>query len=83
MNINTYADSDTDTDTDTDTDIDIDSNFDTALVSFEIDSGSTNKKAIRKTAKQNYQIRQRLDSLNEKRFLDRELNSLSDYWDMK
>jgi hypothetical protein len=77
MDINTYADSDTDTD------IDNDSNFDTDTASFEIDSGSTNKKIIRKTAKQNYQIRQRLYSLNEKKFLDRELNSLSDYWDMK
>ncbi|MBA6328465.1 hypothetical protein H4J46_11010 [Colwellia sp. MB02u-6] len=76
MNIDTYAD------TDTDTDIDDEPNFDTGSASFEIDSGSTNKKAIKKTAKQNYQIRQRLDSLNEKRFLDRELNSLSDYWDM-
>jgi len=76
MNVDTYAD------TDTDIDIDDDSNFDTGIASFEIDSGSTNKKAIKKTAKQNYQIRQRLDSLNEKRFLDRELNSLSDYWDM-
>jgi hypothetical protein len=74
MNIDTYADSDTD--------IDDDSNFDTDTASFEIESGSTNKKTIRKTAKQNYQIRQRLYSLNEKRFLDRELNSLSDYWDM-
>jgi len=74
MNIDTYAD--------TDIDVDDDSNFDTGIASFEIDSGSTNKKVIRKTAKQNYQIRQRLDSLNEKRFLDRELNSLSDYWDM-
>jgi len=78
MNIDAYAD----TDTDTDINIDDDSNFNTGIASFEIDSGSTNKKAIRKTTKQNYQIKQRLDSLNEKRFLDRELNSLSDYWDM-
>ena len=72
MNIDTYAD----------TDIDDDLNFDTGIAGFEIAYGSTNKKAIRKTAKQTYRVRQRLDSLNEKRYLDRQLNSLSDYWDM-
>ena len=72
MNIDTYAD----------TDIDDDLNFDTGIAGFEIAYGSTNKTAMRKTAKQKYQIRQRLDSLTEKRFLDRQLNSLSDYWDM-
>ena len=72
MNIDTYDD----------TDIDDDSNFDTGIAGFEIAYGSTNKKAIRKTAKQTYRIRQRLDSLSEKRYLDRQLNSLSDYWDM-
>ena len=72
MNIDTYAD----------TDIDDDLNFDTGIAGFEIAYGSANKKAIRKTAKQTYRIRQRLDSLNEKRYLDRQLNSLSDYWDM-
>lgn len=72
MNIDTYDD----------TDIDDDSNFDTGIAGFEIAYGSTNRKAIRKTAKQTYRIRQRLDSLSEKRYLDRQLNSLSDYWDM-
>jgi hypothetical protein len=78
MNIDTYSD----IDIDIDIDINDDSNFNTGIAIFAIDSGSTNKKTIRKTAKQNYQIRQRLDALNEKRFLNRELNSLSDYWDM-
>ena len=72
MNIDTYDD----------TDIDDDSNFDTGIAGFEIAYGSTNRKSIRKTAKQTYRIRQRLDSLSEKRYLDRQLNSLSDYWDM-
>lgn len=74
MNIDTYADTDIDDD---------DLNFDTGIAGFEIAYGSPNKKAMRKTAKQKYQLRQRLDSLNEKRFLDRELNSFSDYWDMQ
>jgi hypothetical protein len=72
MNIDTYAD----------TDIDEDSNFDTGIAGFEIAYGSANKKAMRKTAQKKYQVRQRLDSLTEKRFLDRQLNSLSDYWGM-
>ncbi|KXJ49907.1 hypothetical protein [Cognaticolwellia aestuarii] len=72
MNIDTYAD----------TDIDDDLNFDTGIAGFEIAYGSTNKTAMRKTAKQKYQVRKRLDSLTEKRSLDRQLNSLSDYWDM-
>jgi hypothetical protein len=67
---------------DTDTDIDEDSNFDTGIAGFEIAYGSTNKKAIKKTVKQTYQVRQKLDSLNEKKILDRQLNSLSDHWDM-
>ena len=72
MNIDTYAD----------TDIDDDLNFDTGIAGFEIAYGSTNKTAMRKTAKQKYQVRKRLDSLTEKRSLDRQLNSLSAYWDM-
>lgn len=72
MNIDTYAD----------TDIDDDLSFDTGIAGFEIAYGSTNKATIRKTAKQKYRVRQKLDSLTEKRSLDRQLNSLSDYWDM-
>jgi hypothetical protein len=35
---------------------------------------------MKKTSKKNH-IRQKLNSLSEKRFLDRQLNPLSDYWD--
>ncbi|MBA6365793.1 hypothetical protein H4J42_18785, partial [Colwellia sp. BRX8-8] len=49
---------------------------------FEVTSGSANKKEISNIAKQKYLVKERLDILNEKRFLDRQLNSLSDYWDM-
>lgn len=69
-------------DTHKSTDIDEDLNFDTGISDFEIAYGSTNKKAMGKTAKHKYHIRQKLDSLSEKRSLDRQLNSLSDYWDV-
>ncbi|SEK42839.1 hypothetical protein SAMN05216262_101337 [Colwellia chukchiensis] len=71
MNIDSYADPD----------IDDDLNFDTGIAGFEIAYSSSNKTVMRKTAKQKYQTRQRLDSLNEKRFLERQLDTLSDYWD--
>ncbi|MFQ3195642.1 MAG: hypothetical protein ACI9N3_002476 [Colwellia sp.] len=58
------------------------SNFNTSITGFEISNGSANKKEISNIAKQKYLIKERLDILNEKRFLDRQLNSLSDYWDM-
>ncbi|MBA6232036.1 MULTISPECIES: hypothetical protein [unclassified Colwellia] len=58
------------------------SNFNTSITGFEISNGSANKKEISNIAKQKYLIKEKLDLLNEKRFLDRQLNSLSDYWDM-
>jgi hypothetical protein len=58
------------------------SNFNASITGFEISNGSANKKEISNIAKQKYLIKERLDILNEKRFLDRQLNSLSDYWDM-
>ena len=64
-----------------DTEIDSNFDFDTGIAGFEIAYGSTNKKAIRKISKHKNHIRQKLNSLSEKRFLDRQLNSLSDYWD--
>ena len=67
---------------DHDIDIDDDLSLDSGIAGFEIAYGSSNKKAIRKTAKQKFRIRQKLDSLSEKRFLDREINTLSDYWNM-
>jgi hypothetical protein len=61
-----------------DTDIDVDNNSD--IEGFEIAYSSTNKKAIRKTKTNKYHIRQKLDSINEKRSLARQLDSFSDYW---
>lgn len=89
MNINTYEDSDAnaDVDTDIDIDMDIDENllFSSGIAGFEIAYGTTNKEMIRKNIKkkvsQKYHIRHKLDSLHEKRSMDRELNSFSDHWD--
>ena len=68
-------------DTYDDTDIDVDSNVDSGIAGFEIAYSSANKKAIRKTMKNKYHIRQKLDSINEQRSLDRQLDSFSNYWD--
>ncbi|AOW76348.1 MAG: hypothetical protein ACI9O3_001068 [Colwellia sp.] len=57
-------------------------NFNPGITGFEVTSVSANKKEISNIAKQKYLVKERLDILNEKRFLDRQLNSLSDYWDM-
>tara|TARA_R110001583_G_scaffold561_4_gene4985 strand:- start:11452 stop:11688 length:237 start_codon:yes stop_codon:yes gene_type:complete len=76
------------TDTYEDTDIDIDENliFSSGIAGFEIAYGTTNKEMIRKnikkTAKQKYHTRQKLDSIHEKRTIEKEQNSFSDYWDM-
>jgi hypothetical protein len=70
MNVDTYESKD----------IDNNFTFDTGIAGFEISYRSTNKKTMKKTSKKNH-IRQKLNSLSEKRFLDRQLNPLSDYWD--
>lgn len=62
------------------TDIDIDNSIESDIDGFEISYGA-NKKAIRKTMKYKYHIRQKLDSITEKRSLDRQLDSFSKYWD--
>ena len=69
-----------DIDTYDDTDINSDE-FDSGIAGFEIAYGTGNKKAMRRTAKHKYYIKQKLDSLHEKRFIDRQLDTLSDYWD--
>ena len=69
-------------DTFDDTDIDIDDNLEVDIDDFKISYGSSNIKAIKKTIKQKYHIRQKLDSINEKRNLNRELDSFSKYWDL-
>ena len=69
MNLDTYED----------TDIDVDDNSD--IEGFEITYSSINRKAIRKIKASKYHIRQKLDSINEKRSLDRQLDSFNKYWD--
>ncbi|HCM46001.1 MAG TPA: hypothetical protein DIS98_00275 [Colwellia sp.] len=68
------------------TDREINSHSDFAIADFEIDYGSVihlkNKKEIRKAVKDKYIIMQKLDLINEKRSLDRQLNSFSHYWDI-
>lgn len=68
-----------------DTDEDIDNNLDSGIAGFEIAYNSANKEAIRKAirkAKNNQlHVKQKLDSINEKRSLDRQLDSFSNYWD--
>ncbi|MBU2923825.1 hypothetical protein Q4506_15355 [Colwellia sp. 4_MG-2023] len=91
MNINTYEDASTDLDMDIDLDLeeDIDADadliFDTGIAGFEIAYGSKNKEMIKKnlkrSARQQYQTRQKLDSIREKRTFEKENNSFSDYWD--
>jgi hypothetical protein len=48
----------------------------------EITYGSSNTKGSKKSVDKQYYIRQKLDSINEQRSLDRQLNSFSHYWDM-
>lgn len=89
MNINTYEDSDAnaDVDTDIDIDMDIDENllFSSGIAGFEIAYGTTNKEMIRKNLKKNmkqkHHVKHKLASLHEKRSMEKELNSFSDYWD--
>lgn len=63
-------------------DVDDDLDFDTGIAGFQIAYGSSNKKTIKRSIKYKQQVREKLDSLSEKRFLDKQINSLSDYWDM-
>lgn len=74
MNINVYDDSDCD--------VDDEFNEDIGIQGFEIAYVSTNTKTIRKSARQKHRVREKLHSLHEKRYLDRQLNTLSDYWEM-
>jgi hypothetical protein len=67
---------------DTSESVTINGDFDTGITGFEIAYGSTNKNAMKKAARHKYQVKEKLDFLNEQRFLDKQLNSLSDYWDM-
>lgn len=56
--------------------------LDTGIAGFEIAYGTLNKTTIRRSIKCKRQVRDKLDSLCEKRHLDKQLNSLSDYWDL-
>jgi hypothetical protein len=83
IDINIVEDSDANIDTDTDSDSDL--IFNTGIAGFEIAYSSKNKemirKNIRKTAREQYKTRQKLDSIREKRTFEKENNSFSDYWD--
>ncbi len=70
MSFDTYAD----------TEIDVNNNLssDSGIECFEV---VANKQALRKTSKDKYMIRQKLDLINEQRSLDRQLDSFSNYWD--
>lgn len=70
----------------TDIEINSHSGFDSAIAAFEIAHGSVippnNKKVLKQAVKDKYSIRQKLDSINDKKSLDRQLNSFSHYWDI-
>jgi hypothetical protein len=70
MSFDTYAD----------TEIDVNNNFlgDSNIKGFEIGG---NKQALRKASKNKYMVRQKLDLINEKKSLARQLDSFSNYWD--
>ncbi|PKH87231.1 hypothetical protein [Colwellia sp. Bg11-28] len=71
MSFDTYAD----------TKIDVNNNFlgDSNIKGFEV---AGNKKALRKASKNRYMVRQKLDLINEKKSLARQLDSFSNYWDI-
>ena len=68
-----------------DDDDDNDLIFNSGIAGFEIAYGSKNKEMIKRnfkrTAKEQYQTRQKLDSIREKRAFEKENNPFSDYWD--
>jgi hypothetical protein len=76
MSFDTYAD----------TDISVNNNLSCVsdIEGFEGFEGfevAGNKQALRKTSKDKYMIRQKLDLINEQRSLDSQLDSFSHYWD--
>lgn len=83
MNIDTYEEAEPSIDMDIDEETDL--IFDTGIAGFEIAYSTKNKEIIKKnikrTAKEQYQTRQKLDSIREQRKIDKEINSFSDYWD--
>ncbi|GLX79778.1 hypothetical protein tinsulaeT_31180 [Thalassotalea insulae] len=74
MNLDNYDD------TDLAIDDDLTDGNDSGIAGFEIAYGSSNKTLIKRTAKQKGRARHRLELLKEKRHLDREIDTLSDYW---
>lgn len=62
------------------TEIDVNNNFlgDSNIRGFKV---AGNKQALRKASKNKYMVRQKLDLINEKRSLARQLDSFSNYWD--
>ncbi|QDP01957.1 PA3496 family putative envelope integrity protein [Thalassotalea sp. PS06] len=65
-----------------DTDLEGDDTYlETGLAGYEIAYGSKNKQALKRVARNKLKIKRKLDSLLEKRQLDRELSSF--YYDME
>jgi hypothetical protein len=62
------------------TEIDVNNNFlgDSNIRGFKV---AGNKQALRKASKNKYMVRPKLDLINEKRSLARQLDSFSNYWD--
>jgi|GEM_PF-1122826 len=56
--------------------------FAPGIAGYEIAYGSSNKSIIKKKAKQQNRIKQKLDLINEKKRFERDTNPLSDYWEM-
>lgn len=67
--------------------VDIDNDFysgsgsESGIAGYEIAYGSANKTVFKKTVKSKYHVKQKLDSINERRSLDMQLNPFSNYWD--
>ena len=80
MNVDSYDETDLNIEDDTDLEIDEDLDSFAGIAGFEIAYGSSNKTVIKRTAKQRHRARHKLEMLNEKRHLDRQIDTLSDYW---
>ena len=67
---------------DYDDDVDVDEELLSGISGYEIAYSNPQKTKLRKTAKQKYRIKQKIESLYERRRFDKETNTLSDYWEM-
>jgi len=77
MNVNEYDDACLNDDIS----LDDASYFDNGILGFEIAYGSGNKTAIKRKTKHKLVVKRKLDTLHEKRWLNRETNTLYDQWE--